>query len=403
MITRNPMSARERRAVGGLALLYSFRMLGLFMVLPLLALYTAEIPGATATLIGVAIGIYGLSQAILQIPMGWLSDRIGRKPVILAGLVVFALGSAVAGLAESIEGVILGRFLQGAGAIGGSVMALTADLTRDEQRTKAMAIVGATIGVSFALALVLGPLVAASGGLSSVFNLTAGLAVFGIAIVVFIIPTPSAPVVLEDVSFRLDRLLGVIRDPALLPHYIGVFSLHFILMSTFLLVPGIIEGALLVPREQHWKVYLPVLALSVLGMLPLLRLAERNGRASEVLFGTIVLLLLALVGLTLMRAPILYYVCLVAYFVAVNFLEATLPSAVSKAADPAFKGTALGTYSTFQFMGAFFGGLAGGWALEVGGASWLVLACLVPAAVWLLLSLPGRAATASPAGSGGRV
>ncbi len=396
------MSTRERRAVGALALLYSFRMLGLFMVLPLLALYAAEIPGATATLIGVAIGIYGLSQALLQIPLGWLSDRVGRKPVILAGLAVFAIGSAVAGLAESIEGVIVGRFLQGAGAIGGSVMALTADLTSDEQRTKAMAIVGATIGISFALALVLGPLVAASGGLSSVFYLTAGLGALGIGIVLFAVPTPAAPVVVDETAFRRDRLMGVIRDPALVPHYIGVFSLHFILMSTFLIVPGVLEGALAVPRDQHWQVYLPVLGLSVLGMLPLLRLAERDGRAREVLFASIVLLLLALVGLTLMRAPILYYLCLVAYFIAVNFLEATLPSAVSKAADPALKGTALGAYSTFQFLGAFFGGVAGGWALEMGGATWLVVACLVPAAVWLLLSLPGRAAAAAAAGSSGR-
>ncbi len=402
MLTKDPMTALERRAVAALSLLYMFRMLGLFMVLPLLALYAVEIPGATATLIGVAIGIYGLSQALLQIPLGWLSDRIGRKPVILAGLAVFAVGSAVAGLVESIEGVIIGRFLQGAGAIGGSVMALTADLTSDEQRTKAMAIVGATIGISFALALVLGPLVAASGGLSSVFYLTAGLGALGIAIVLFAVPTPAATVVVDETAFRRDRLMGVIRDSALVPHYIGVFSLHFILMSTFLVVPGVLEGALAVPRDQHWQVYLPVLGLSVLGMLPLLRLAERDGRAREVLFGSIVLLLLALVGLTLMRAPMLYYLCLVAYFIAVNFLEATLPSAVSKAADPALKGTALGAYSTFQFLGAFFGGVAGGWALDMGGATWLVVACLVPAAVWLLLSLPGRAAAAAAAGSSGR-
>ena len=233
------MTALERRTVSSLALLYSFRMLGLFMVLPLLALYAADLPGATPTLIGLALGIYGLTQALLQIPFGWLSDQVGRKPVIVGGLVLFALGSALAASADSIYGIVAGRTLQGAGAIASTVMALVADLTREEQRTKAMAVVGMSIGLSFAVALVLGPLVAAAGGLSAVFWVTTALAAIGMAIVLLLVPTPPASGIdHSEVGARAGLIGRSLRDRALARLNFGVFTLHFTLMACFLVVPA---------------------------------------------------------------------------------------------------------------------------------------------------------------------
>ncbi|MCP4212232.1 MAG: MFS transporter, partial [Halieaceae bacterium] len=234
------MSPDERRSVGALAVLYCFRMLGLFMVLPLLALYAADLPGATPTLIGLAIGVYGLMQALLQVPLGWLSDRVGRKPVIVGGLLLFALGSVVAAMADSIEGIVLGRLLQGAGAIASTVMAMVADLTREEQRTKAMALVGASIGVSFILALVLGPLVASLSDLAGVFWFTALLAVSGIVLVIWAVPTPQpAGPSTRSNSAQWSLLMHSLRDGLLMRLNIGVFVLHFVLTAMFLVVPGL--------------------------------------------------------------------------------------------------------------------------------------------------------------------
>ena len=397
VITENPMTSLERRTVGSLALLYSFRMLGLFMVLPLLALYAADMPGATPAMLGLALGIYGLSQAALQIPLGWLSDRIGRKPVIVAGLLVFALGSLVAAQADTAGGIVLGRFLQGAGAIASTVMALVADLTSEEQRTKAMAIVGASIGASFAIALVLGPVVAASGGLEAVFYLTAVLALAGIAVVLLQVPTPARLMEHEEVGARGVHLRRALADHQLLRLNFGVFTLHFILMACFLLVPTILEGSLQVPRDDHWQVYLPTLLLSLLGMLPLMRLAEKGGRLREVFPAAIALVLVALLGFGFTAAGPLFYVSLWLFFVGFNYLEATLPSLVSKAVFAGGRGTAMGIYSSCQFLGAFVGGAGGGYVLQHWGAMGLLALCLVPGVAWLLLCLPGRTVATDPA------
>jgi MFS family permease len=392
------MTPLERRTVGSLALLYSFRMLGLFMVLPLLALYAADMPGATPAMLGLALGIYGLSQAALQIPLGWLSDRIGRKPVIVAGLLVFALGSLVAAQADTAAGIVLGRFLQGAGAIASTVMAMVADLTSEEQRTKAMAIVGASIGASFAIALVLGPVVAASGGLEAVFYLTAVLALSGIAVVLLRVPTPARLIEHEEVGARGVHVTRALADRQLLRLNFGVFTLHFILMACFLLIPTILEGSLQVPRGDHWQVYLPALLLSLLGMLPLMRLAEKGGRLREVFPAAIALVLVALLGFAFTAAGPLFYVSLWLFFVGFNYLEATLPSLVSKAVFAGGRGTAMGIYSSCQFLGAFVGGAGGGYVLQHWGAMGLLALCMVPGTAWLLLCLPGRTVAPDPAG-----
>ncbi len=383
------MTSVERRTVGSLALLYSFRMLGLFMVLPLLALYVADLPGATPALIGLALGIYGLTQAVLQIPFGWLSDRVGRKPVIVGGLLLFALGSAVAAVSDSVYGVILGRALQGSGAIASTVMALVADLTREEQRTKAMALVGMSIGLSFAVALVMGPVVAGLGGLSAVFWFTVLLSLTGIAIVLFTVPAPpAAGVEHTDVGARAGLIGRSLLDRSLARLNYGVFALHFILMACFLVVPGSLEQLAGVERERHWLVYLPVLLLSIAGMVPLMTLAERGGRPRQMFLLGIGIMAAGVALLGFSATTFMLYAGLWLFFVGFNYLEATLPSLVSKTVFAGGKGTALGVYSTCQFLGAFAGGAVGGWVLQQAGLAVLIEICLGLAALWWILAFP---------------
>jgi len=382
------MTPLERRSVGSLTLLYSFRMLGLFMVLPLLALYAADLPGASASLIGLALGIYGLTQALLQVPLGWLSDQVGRKPVIVAGLCLFALGSVIAAEAQSIYGIIAGRMLQGAGAIASTVMALVADLTREEQRTKAMALVGISIGLAFALALILGPLLASLGGLSLVFWFTASLALCGIGIVLLLVPTASRHRGDGEVDARAGLIGRSLRNVALLRLNFGVFALHTVLMACFLVVPGYLEQTAGIDRNHHWQVYLPVLVLSIVGMLPLMAVAERGGRPRQMFLLGIALLIIAVATLGFVSIESIFYGALWLFFVGFNFLEATLPSLVSKTVFPGGRGTAMGLFSTAQFLGAFAGGAGGGWLLQHFGREAMMGLCLALLALWWLIALP---------------
>ena len=383
-LAETPMTPLERRVVATLALLYSFRMLGLFMALPLLALYAADMVGATPLAIGLALGAYGATQAALQIPMGWLSDRVGRKPVILAGLSIFALGSVVAALADSVALIVVGRALQGAGAISSSVMALAADLTAPEQRTKAMAVIGVSIGLSFALALICGPLLASWGGLQAVFWLTAVFALIGMLILALGVPDAAAQQH-ADIGAQRGLFGPVLRDPVLRRLDGSVFLLHFVLTASFLMVPEVIETVMGVARDAHWKVYLPVLALSLLAMYPLLRLSERRGRPLGALRLSVTLMPAALVLLFTGRDFALLCAALVGFFAAVNYLEAALPALVSKAVIAHGKGTAMGVYATCQFLGAFVGGTSGGLVSMWLGLPGLIGLVLAAALAWLAL------------------
>jgi len=383
------MTRGERKAAFSLAGLYALRMLGLFMILPVFALYAEQLDGATPWLAGIAIGIYGLTQAFLQIPLGLLSDRFGRKRIILIGLVVFALGSVVAALADSIYWVIAGRALQGAGAIAAAIMALAADLSREEHRTKVMAVIGVSIGVAFALALALGPVLNEWVGVPGIFWLTAALALIGMAVTQFVIPQPIHSRVHRDTEPVPALFRRVLTDGQLLRLDLGILILHALLTATFVAAPLALRDYAGLPAAQHWLLYLPVLLLSLLAVAPFIILAEKYRRLKPVFLGAILTLCLAELGLLNFHYSVWAMgVGLFAFFASFNFLEAALPSLIAKTAPPDAKGTALGVYSSSQFLGAFIGGVVGGWAHEHLGLN-AVFACAALAALgWFFIAWP---------------
>ncbi len=386
-----PLTGVERRTTVGLAGVYGIRMLGLFMILPVFALYATTLEGVTPTLVGLAIGIYGLTQAVFQIPLGLLSDRIGRKPVILAGLAVFALGSVIAATATSIEGVVAGRAIQGSGAIAAATLALLADLTRETVRTRVMAIVGVTIGVSFSVAMVLGPLLNQWIGVPGIFWLTAVLAGVAGLIVWQGVPKPTRLKRHRDTGMVWSYLGDVLRDRQLLRLDLGIFTLHLLLASNWVVLPLQFQDHFSIPSASHWKIYLPVMLLGFAAMVPFIIIAEARQKMKTVFVAAVAVLVIA--ELLLYGNNASFWALMFAlwvFFTAFNLLEASLPSLVAKISPPDAKGTAMGVYSTSQFMGIFVGGLAGGWLHEYHGLSAVYLFGAVVAAVWLLAAASMR-------------
>lgn len=381
------MTRTELRASGSLASIFALRMLGLFLVLPVFALEARKYPGGDdPALIGLAMGIYGLTQGILQIPFGMASDRLGRKRVIIFGLLVFALGSLLAGSADTLMGLLAGRALQGAGAVSAAVTALLADLTRDSVRTKAMALVGASIGLMFALSLVVSPVIAAHIGLSGLFVLTAVLALLGTAVVVW--GVPAEPVVHKDAA--RGGLRQVLSSPALLRLNIGVFVLHAVQLAMWVAIPAFLVQAGL-GKDDHWQIYLPAVLGSFVvmgGVFPL----ERRGYLRVVFLTAIGLISLVQVALLWVSsgAPSVTSLAwlLFAFFCGFNVLEATQPSLVSRIAPASSRGAAMGVYNTLQSLGFFAGGVMGGQLVKSYGTQGLFLTCAALMVLWLVVAWP---------------
>ncbi len=377
------MSAPERRATVLLALIFALRMLGLFMLMPVFSLYAKGLPGGDNTLlVGIALGIYGLAQAMFYIPYGWASDWLGRKLVIVAGLFIFALGSVVAALAHNLTWVIVGRALQGAGAISSVVMALIADLTQPQNRTKAMAMVGAGVGVSFAIALVVAPILFNWFGMSALFGGMGGLAVISIALVLWLVPEPAAAPQHHKVPFR-----DVLRDAELLRLNAGVFVLHATQIALFIVLPRLLVDEAGLAMSAHWKIYLPVMLLSFLLMLPAIFAAERRGKVKTVMLMAIVCTLIGqLLMIALPHTLAWMASMLLVYFTGFNVLEAVQPSLVSKLAPGARRGAAMGVYNTTQALGYFAGGALSGWLLKTSGPTSVFIFCAALLFVWLMLA-----------------
>jgi len=381
------MTPFERRASIGLASIYGLRMLGLFIILPIFALYAEHLPGGESHfLIGVALGAYGLTQAILQIPAGWMSDRYGRKPVIIAGLLLFAAGSFIAASADDIYWIIAGRVIQGAGAINAAVMALTADLTREEHRTKAMAMIGMTIGVTFSLSMVLSPILYKHIGMSGIFTLTGVLAFVSIAMVLWFIPNPRITRFHTDTEAAHGHFGEVLRNADLLRMDFGVFTLHAILMSVFMQVPFILRDFGLDAQHQ-WQVYLPVMLIAFVLMVPPIVIAEKKAKLKPVFMLAIALAAVAQLGILFFQHSVWgVTLSLLVFFTAFNVLEATQPSIVSKIAPLAAKGTAMGVFSSVQFLGAFFGSAMGGLLMQVYGGNAVLLSAVGMLLLWLAVA-----------------
>ncbi|RLM27755.1 hypothetical protein BIY29_01330 [Brenneria alni] len=386
----NKMTPGELRATWGLGTVFSLRMLGMFMVLPVLTTYGMALQGASESLIGIAIGIYGLMQAVFQIPFGLMSDRIGRKPLIVGGLLIFTLGSVIAALSDSIWGIILGRALQGSGAISAAVMALLSDLTREQNRTKAMAFIGVSFGVTFAIAMVIGPIVTHAFGLQALFWGIAALALMGIVITLTLIPAAPAHVLNRESAIVRGSFRKVLANSRLLKLNFGIMSLHILLMSSFVALPRVLEQAGLAPQD-HWKVYLFTMLISFAGVVPFIIYAELKRRMIQVFIGCIMVLIAAELVLWSAGNQLWHIIFgLQLFFLAFNVMEALLPSLISKESPAGYKGTAMGVYSTTQFLGVAIGGSLGGGLFDLYGAAIVFAVGAGIATLWLCVGFTMR-------------
>ena len=392
------MSRDEIRAGTSLASIFALRMLGLFLMSPVFAIYAKSLSGGeSAVMVGIAMGMFSLVQAFFQIPFGMASDRYGRKPVIVTGLILFALGAVICAESSSLTGIMIGRGIQGLGAISAAITALVADSTREEHRTKAMAMIGGSIGITFALAMVISPLLYAGIGMAGMFMLTAVLALAAIALVIWVTPD-AAMVKAEPVPFST-----VLKNRELMRLNFGVFVLHLGQMAMFVVVPATLVKVAGMPVASHWKIYLPVMLASFVAMLPAIFVGEKYGKMKQVFIAAITLLLLVQLGFwQWLQQPFLLMALLFAFFIAFNVLEASQPSLVSRIAPPAAKGAALGVYNTLQAFGMACGGAVGGLLSQYATPSSIFGLCAVFTLIWLIIAskmpeIPRRSGRNQPA------
>lgn len=380
-VTSSRMSAPELRATAALAGIFALRMLGLFMIMPVFSVYAKTIPGGdNLLLVGIALGAYGVTQSMLYIFYGWASDKLGRKPVIAAGLLIFAVGSFVAAVGHSMAWIIVGRVIQGMGAVSSAVIAFIADLTAEEHRTKAMAMVGGSIGISFAVAIVGAPIVFHWVGMNGLFALVGVLSVLAVGVVLWVVPDAPKPVHVRA------PFAEVLHNVELLRLNFGVLVLHATQTALFLVVPRILEGGGL-PVASHWKVYLPVMGLSFVMMVPAIIAAEKRGKMKPVLLGAIGLILIGQLLLGAAPHTILSVAAILfVYFLGFNILEASQPSLVSKLAPGTRKGAAAGVYNTTQSIGLALGGVVGGWLMKSAGPNAVFFACSGLVLGWLIIA-----------------
>ncbi|AGH47386.1 MFS transporter [Paraglaciecola psychrophila] len=377
------MNSTELRSAFSLAFVYVLRMLGLFMVMPVIAISAKTYPDYSAFLVGLAIGGYGLTQALLQIPMGVLSDKIGRKPVIAGGLVIFAIGSLVAATADSLTWVVVGRFLQGAGAIAGAIMALAGDLSRESQRPKVMAIIGISIGFSFYIALLLGPIIASRFGLSGIFLMTGVLACLCVFLVLFVVPNAKNVAPKGDTLPVIQDLKILFTHPQLARLNISVLLLHMLITLLFVQIPVFLVN-LNWPLDKHWQAYSVVLVVSVVGLIGFMAIAKKYKNA--VLSISVAGLALVFTLMIFSQQSIIYLLVLVClFFTCFNYLEANFPAMVSNISPAGKKGSAMGIYASFQFFGAFMGGVLSGSIGELLGIQWVFGLASILCCIWLLL------------------
>lgn len=374
----------QARSVSALSSLYMVRMLGLFMVLPVLSLASEDYLGSNVFLLGVALGIYGLTQACLQIPFGILSDRFGRKPLIILGLILFGSGSVIAASAQTIEGLILGRALQGTGAIAGVIMAMVGDLTSDENRSKAMASIGASIGVAFALSLIVGPFISSMGGVRLIFWLTVGLTFLGILIVLFVIP--NVPEETQKSTLSIQGLKNISANPHLWRLNVGVFVLHTVLMSIFVGLPLLLMKVG-IPESKHALVYLVVMFISFVIMIPLMIIGEKRKKVKPIFLTILALAAFSLILLSFSVSSMVWVlIAILLFFIAFNYLEATLPSLMTKTVSASNRGAGSGLFATCQFLGAAVGGILGGWLYSRFGLSLMLISAALLIVLWWLFA-----------------
>jgi len=379
--SNDPMTRDEKRAGISLAAIFGLRMLGLFLILPVFAVFAQTLPGGSdAALVGIALGAYGATQALFQIPFGIASDRLGRKPVILAGLLIFAAGSFLAAAAPDIYWVIAGRVIQGAGAISAAVSALAADLTREQHRTKIMALIGSSIGLMFALSLVGAPLLYAWIGMTGIFELTGVLALAAILLLAKAVPAAPPPPAVVPPPFSRVLLHGQLTRLNF-----GVLALHLMQTALWVVVPPILVAAGL-PLAEHWKIYLPAVLASFAVMVPAIIVAERYNRMKAVFLAAVLLLVVVQGGLALAVDQYAIGLLLMLFFVGFNVMEAVQPSLISRVAPAAAKGAAMGIYNTTQSIGLALGGVLGGWLLKHFGAAAVHGFCAILGTVWLVLA-----------------